>query len=134
MRFYWFELEPSNSRKPAAAAAPAADRVTIPVAASKLGFLHSQAREAVEPALQAYLQANALGRRSARRNQIGSFFRFCPADQKAATPTFVSLIDADYVDGTSRTSACQLPSCPKSDSRSCATAADAGPLAADGQR
>jgi maltose alpha-D-glucosyltransferase / alpha-amylase len=98
--FFWFELEQCQQPQASAAAAPAGP-VTIPVAASKIAFLNSQTREAVEPAVQAYLQQTrwAGGPHDEIKSVRFSDFARLP---ESPTPTFVSLIDADYVDGTSR--------------------------------
>jgi maltose alpha-D-glucosyltransferase/alpha-amylase len=99
--FYWFELEPPQPQEAAAAAAPAEPAV-VPVPVTKLGFMHSQARELVEPVLQAYLQATPWA--GGPGDEIKTL-RFVDLARltSSATPLFVALIEADYIDGTSRT-------------------------------
>src|SRR5207248_3098676 len=84
-----------------AAAVPPAEPITVHVPATKLGFLHSQTREAIEPAVQAYLQQTrwAGGPNDEIKSLHFSDFARLP---ESAAPTFVSILEADYVDGTSR--------------------------------
>jgi maltose alpha-D-glucosyltransferase/alpha-amylase len=98
--FYCFELEPRGATTDATAAAPAEPPlVTAPV--TKLGFLHSQAREIIEPVLHEYLQSTRWA--GGPHDEIKSI-RFADIARlpDTATPIFLSLLDADYVDGTTR--------------------------------
>src|SRR5439155_25500656 len=52
--FYWFELEAREEHQHATAAGQP-EPIVVHVPTTKLGFLHTQTREAAEPALQAYL-------------------------------------------------------------------------------
>src|SRR4051812_26980399 len=55
--FYTFELEPPTEPAGATHGAGAAEPAVVQVPVTKLGFLHTQAREQIEPALQRYFQA-----------------------------------------------------------------------------
>src|SRR5262245_11948569 len=99
--FYWFELEAPKAQEAAAAVAPA-EPTLVQVPVTKLGFLHTQAREAVEPVLQDYLQETAWA--GGPGDELKSV-RFADLVRlpNNAIPIFAALVDADYTDGTSRT-------------------------------
>jgi len=99
--FYWFELETSGAQPVAIAGTPA-EPMLVEVPMTKLGFLHSQARELVEPALQAYLQETRWA--GGEHDEIKSV-RFADIARlpNTTTPIFLSVVEVDYVDGTSRT-------------------------------
>ena len=98
--FYWFELE-AREDQPAGSAAEPAEPTLVQVPVTKLGFLHSQARELVEPALQAYLQATRWA--GGPHDEIKTV-RFADITRlpNTTTPIFLSIVEADYVDGTTR--------------------------------
>jgi maltose alpha-D-glucosyltransferase / alpha-amylase len=98
--FYWFELEPREA--PQVAATAPAEPTVVQVPVTKLAFLHSQAREVVEPALQAHLQHTPWAAGPGDEIKIVRFFDLARLPNTPA-PIFLSLIEADYVDGTSRT-------------------------------
>ncbi len=98
--FYWFELEPSTEHTTSAAGAAPTEPALVEVPVTKLGFLHSQAREQVEPAVQRYFQtAGWVGAADRIKGVRFSDLARLPSSQ---TPIFLSLLDVDYVDGTSR--------------------------------
>jgi maltose alpha-D-glucosyltransferase / alpha-amylase len=111
--FYWFELEPPKVQQVPVAAAPAEPTV-VEVPATKLAFLHSQTREVIEPILQVYLQQTPWA--GAAGDQIKTV-RFVDLARlpNTTTPIFLALIEADYVDGTSRS--IYLPTTVVSDER-----------------
>jgi maltose alpha-D-glucosyltransferase/alpha-amylase len=98
--FYWFELEPRGVPTDATAAAPK-EPVLVSAPVTKLGFLHTQAREIIEPVLLEYVQGTRWV--GGVQDEIKAL-RFADIARLpgAATPVFLSLLDADYVDGTTR--------------------------------
>jgi maltose alpha-D-glucosyltransferase / alpha-amylase len=98
--FYWFELEPPQVEQIAAVVAPS-EPVIVQVPVTKLGFLHTQARELIEPTLQAYLQETRWGGGPHGEIKTARFTDFVRLPN-VSTPIFLSLVDADYVDGSSR--------------------------------
>src|SRR5262245_24473559 len=98
--FFWFELEPPKVEHVPAAAPAEPAVVQVPV--TKIGFLHSQAREFIEPTLQTYLQETRWGGGPNDEIKATRFFDFVRLPN-TTTPIFLSLVDADYVDGTTRT-------------------------------
>src|SRR5205823_8859611 len=91
-----------REEQPTASAAAPAEPTLVNVPVTKLGFLHSQAREIVEPALQAYLQETRWA--GGPHDEIKTV-RFTDIARlpNTTTPIFLSVVEADYVDGTSRT-------------------------------
>lgn len=97
--FYWFELEPS-AQHPAQHDGSTTEPPLIQVPVTKLGFLHSQARDSIEPVVQEYFHAaHWVG----AGDEIKSA-RFADLVRlpETSAPMFLSLLDVDYVDGTSR--------------------------------
>jgi maltose alpha-D-glucosyltransferase/alpha-amylase len=97
--FYWFVLEPSRAA-PAGAPSPA-ELPVVQVPVTKLGFLHSQARALVEPALQTYLQQTQWAGGAGdviKLVHVVDLMRL----PHSPTPVFVLLLEAEYTDGTAR--------------------------------
>src|SRR5262245_32831045 len=99
--FYWFELEPRVEQQATSPTGIAEPRV-IQVPATKLAFMHSQTRETIEPAVQAYLQQTRWAGGPNDEIKVVRFNDFARLPD-TPLPTFVSILDADYVDGTTRT-------------------------------
>jgi maltose alpha-D-glucosyltransferase/alpha-amylase len=96
--FYWFELEAAQA--PAVVTGPAEPRV-VNVPVTKLGFLHSQAKAQIEPALQDYLQRTLWAggpNDELKQVRVADLLRLADAP----LPLFLLLLEGDYVDGTSR--------------------------------
>jgi maltose alpha-D-glucosyltransferase/alpha-amylase len=98
--FYWFELEPLPAEQAPVAVAPAEPAV-VEVPITKLSFLHSQARGLIEPMLQSYLQATAWAGGPFEEIKMARFADVVRLPNN--TPMFLTLVDLDYVDGSSRT-------------------------------
>jgi maltose alpha-D-glucosyltransferase/alpha-amylase len=98
--FYWFELEPPKPAQVAATATPTEPQ-TVRVPVTRLNFLHSQARETIEPMMQEYLQQTIWA--GGPHDEIKTV-RFADFARLAGegSATYLSLIEADYVDGTTR--------------------------------
>jgi maltose alpha-D-glucosyltransferase/alpha-amylase len=113
--FYWFELEPPELEPVTATAAPAAaEPVTIRTSEGKLGFLRSQTRELVEPALAEYLQQTTWAGGEAREIKAVRFTDVARVPSPAL-PVFLGLVDVEYVGGT--TASYLLPSAIVSEER-----------------
>jgi maltose alpha-D-glucosyltransferase/alpha-amylase len=100
--FYWFELEPPEPQPVAAIAAPAAvEPPTVFVAEGKLGFLRSQAREQIEPAIAAYLQQTGWAGGSPSEIKAVRFLDVArvPGLQQVM---FLALLEVEYVGGANQ--------------------------------
>jgi maltose alpha-D-glucosyltransferase/alpha-amylase len=97
--FYWFELEPSKATTGVAAAAGPA---VVQIPATKLGFLHSQVRALAEPALQDYLQRTEWAGGPYDEIKVVRVVDLMRLPD-ASVPLVLLIIEADYIDGTSKT-------------------------------
>jgi maltose alpha-D-glucosyltransferase/alpha-amylase len=101
--FYWFELEPPTPEVAAAVAAPR-ELAVVQVPVTKLGFLHSRARELVEPILQSYLQSTPWAGQPGDEIKVVRFVDTLRlAVGTASAPLYLAVLEIDFVDGTSHT-------------------------------
>jgi maltose alpha-D-glucosyltransferase/alpha-amylase len=99
--FYWFELEPPPAPEVAAEEVPEVPAV-VPIPVTKLGFLHSQARGYVETVLQTFLQQTRWAGGPGDEIKVVRITDLARLPSET-NPVVVSMVEADYLDGTTRT-------------------------------